>query len=202
MTVWMFLTRWGNSLLLLPTASWIGLSLWAVGERPVAWRWVLYFGAALVIVLATKVAFLGWGIGSRALDFTGISGHSTLAAAVLPMLAWWLTQERSRTTQLRAVIAASLFAIVVGVSRVLLSAHSPSEVVAGLLLGLGVAWIAIPRTPVSVMNLRHLRWFVLVVLLVVGSMTRAGESGEAHGIVLQLALALSRRSEPFQRHMM
>ena len=131
MTVWMFLTRWGNSLLLVPTASWIGLSLWAVGERPVAWRWVLYFGAALLLVLGTKVAFLGWGIGSRSLNFTGISGHSTLAAAVLPMLAWWLTQERGRTTQLRAVFGAALFAIVVGVSRILLSAHSVSEVVTG-----------------------------------------------------------------------
>jgi membrane-associated phospholipid phosphatase len=202
MTVWMFLTRWGNSLLLLPTASWIGVSLWAVGERPVAWRWVIYFGIALGLVLATKIAFLGWGIGSRALDFTGISGHSTLAAAVLPMLAWWLTQERPRATQLRAVVGASLFAIVVGVSRILLSAHSPSEVVAGLALGLAVSWLAIPHGTVSVRNLAHLRWFVLFVLIAVGSLSRVGESGEAHGIVVQIALALSGRSEPFQRNML
>src|ERR1700753_2650801 len=99
MLAWMFLTRWGNSLLLIPTASWIGLSLWIGGERPVAWRWLLSFGAAASLVLATKIAFLGWGVGIRSIDFTGISGHSLCASAVLPMFAWWLAPGRGSETR-------------------------------------------------------------------------------------------------------
>ena len=122
MNAWMFLTRWGNSLLLLPAASCICIGLWAGGERRVAWKWAVCFGAAVLLVFATKVAFLGWGIGSRTLDFTGISGHSMLAAAVLPMLGWWLTQERSPETQRNATIAGTVVACIIGASRLLLSA--------------------------------------------------------------------------------
>jgi len=198
MTAWMFVTRWGNALLLLPAASWIGLCLWAGGERAVARRWAFAFGGAVMLVFATKVAFLGWGIGSRALDFTGISGHSMLAASVLPMFAWWLAQDRDDDTRGRVIVASALFAIVVGLSRVLLSAHSPSEVVAGLALGLAVAWLSIPRRRVAGDHVR-LRWLVLFVLMGIGSLSTIGDADDAHGLVVRIALALSGRAEPFQR---
>jgi membrane-associated phospholipid phosphatase len=201
MTAWSFITRWGNSLLLLPTAAWIGVSLWAFGERPIAWRWIVSLGTAVLLVLASKIAFLGWGVGSRALDFTGISGHSTLAAAVLPMFAWWLVQDRAATTRVRAVCAAAAFAVVVGLSRVLLSAHSVSEVVAGLVLGLVVAWIAVPRGPGGG-HRGSLRWLVVGLLLVAGTLSSVGDSEDAHGIVVRIALALSGRSQPFDRGML
>ena len=35
---------------------------------------------------ASKVAFIGWGLGLSALDFTGISGHAMIASAVYPLL--------------------------------------------------------------------------------------------------------------------
>ncbi len=198
MLTWLFITRWGNSLLLLPAASGIGLGLWFGGERPVAWRWAAYFGGAVLLVLATKVAFLGWGIGIRELDFTGISGHSMLAAAVLPTLAWWLTQERDDATRGRAVAVGASLAVVIGVSRVLLSAHSAFEVATGLLLGFAVAWATIPRGPV-VDRRGQLRWLVLVALLATGTVSRVGDSDEAHGIVSQIAMRLSGHSDVYQR---
>ncbi len=198
MLAWLFLTRWGNSLLLLPTASCIGVGLWLDGDRPIAWRWAAWFGGAVLLVLATKVAFLGWGIGIRALDFTGISGHSTLAAAVLPMLAWWLTQERDDASRLRAVAIAVGFAAAVGVSRIWLSTHSGAEVAAGLALGFAVAWRTIPRVPL-VDPRGQLRWIVLVVLLAVGTVSRVGESDDAHGIVTAIAMRLSGHADVYHR---
>ena len=201
MTGWMFVTRWGNSLLLLPAASCICISLWAVGDRRIALRWAACFGGAVFAVLASKVAFLGWGIGSRALDFTGISGHSTLAAAVLPMLGWWLTQDQPAAVQRRAVVTGAGLALVVGISRLLLSAHSVSEVAIGLALGALVAWTVIPRGRVADKR-SSFRWLVPTTLLAAGIVTGVGESGGAHGIVVQLALHLSGRTEAFTRTML
>jgi membrane-associated phospholipid phosphatase len=201
MLAWMFLTRWGNSLLLIPTASWIGLSLWIGGERPIAWRWLLSFGAAAALVCATKIAFLGWGIGIRSLDFTGISGHSLCASAVLPMFAWWLAQDRGIETRRGAVAVGILLAVAIGVSRVVLSAHSPSEAVAGLALGFAVAWTAIPREPL--VNPRYqLRWLVVCVLVALGTITPVGDSDGAHDLVTTVALALSGHAAPFTRDML
>jgi membrane-associated phospholipid phosphatase len=200
MTAWMFVTRWGNALLLLPAASWISLRLWAGGERALARRWTMAFGGAVLLVFATKVAFLGWGIGSRALDFTGISGHSMLAASVLPMFAWWLVQDRDDATRRRVIAGSALFAIAVGLSRVLLSAHSASEVVAGLALGLAIAGVSIPRRRVAGDHVR-LRWLVLF-LMGFGSLSSIGDADDAHGLVVRLALAWSGRDAPFTRDML
>ena len=168
----------------------LALPEWIVG--------VLALNLLPVIVLVTKLAFLGWGIGSRRLDFTGISGHSTLAAAVLPMLAWWLTRSRPPGAQRTAVLAAWSLALVIGVSRVWLHAHSISEVVSGLALGTLVAWAVVPQRHVA----KHrgaFRWALLAALLVAGLLPGVGESDEAHGLVVRIALQLSGRAEPFTR---
>ncbi|MEO8938144.1 MAG: phosphatase PAP2 family protein [Burkholderiaceae bacterium] len=201
MTGWLFLTRWGNAILLLPLAACLCVGLWVAGDRRVAWRWAVCFGSAVLLVFATKLAFLGWGLGIRSLDFTGISGHSTLAASVLPVFAWWLTQGRRLDVQRRAVVAAVVLALLVGVSRLLLQTHSISEVIAGLALGNLVAWAVIPRGVVT----RHryvFRGLVLAALLVAGLVPGVGQSGDAHGLVQTLALRLSGRSEPYTRDML
>lgn len=200
-TAWTFVTRWGNAMLLLPLAAWIVVTLWFDGERHAARRWAWSFGAAVLLVLATKVAFLGWGVGSRALDFTGISGHSTLAAAVLPMMAWWLTEAGAPSLRRAAIVAAVLLALVVALSRVFLSAHSISEVVAGIALGSLAAWSAVPRVGHDRVN-TPLRWVAAVLLLVVTTGSSVGDSDEAHGIVARLALALSGRAAVYTRDMM
>ncbi len=63
----------------LPPA--FAIALWlAVGYT---WRmaagWLVLLGAAIGVVTVTKLAFLGWGVGVRELDFTGVSGHAMLS---------------------------------------------------------------------------------------------------------------------------
>ncbi len=84
---WLLLTRLGEAPILLPAAM---LALWALSRhaagRRLALGWLGSLGSAVFLTTATKVAFIGWGLGWPAIDFTGISGHAMFAAAVYPLL--------------------------------------------------------------------------------------------------------------------
>lgn len=70
------------------------------------------------------------------------SGHTTLAVAVWGAVAALVAQEaRSRRANVAAWTAAVLVAIVVGVSRVYLGAHWPTDVAAGW--ALGAMWLTV-----------------------------------------------------------
>jgi membrane-associated phospholipid phosphatase len=123
----------------------LAIAAWLAGAR--GWRlalaWCLLFGATLLVAVASQMAFLGWGIGVRALEFTGFSGHATRAAAVFPVAFFLLLERRWLRT---GVLAGALLAVAVAVARVKVGAHSPSEAAAGCLLGLTCASLFIART--------------------------------------------------------
>lgn len=145
----------------------VAIAAWLVGAR--SWRlalaWCLLFGAALLIAVASQMAFLGWGIGVRSLEFTGFSGHATRAAAVFPVALFLLLerrglrredrrsearpggQDRRTSSWLRAaVLAGAVLAIAVAFARVKVGAHSASEAAAGCVLGLACAGLFIAHT--------------------------------------------------------
>jgi membrane-associated phospholipid phosphatase len=133
--LWFSITRLGGAGLTLPLALTIALWL-ALGYT---WRlaaaWLGLLGAAIGVVMLTKIAFLGWGVGVREWDFTGVSGHAMLSTAVYPV-ALFLPLQPARP-RLRALgVGLGLVAgLTVGLSRVVLVAHSPSEAVAGCIIG-------------------------------------------------------------------
>jgi len=145
----------------------VAIAAWLVGAR--CWRlalaWCLLFGGAVFIAVASQVAFLGWGIGVRDLEFTGFSGHATRAGAVFPVALFLLMERRGvrreeRRTESRpgardrraggwlraAVLAGAVLAVAVAAARVKVGAHSASEAVAGCMLGLACAGLFIART--------------------------------------------------------
>lgn len=133
--LWFSITRLGGAGLTLPLA--IAIALWlAIGySRRLALGWLVIVGAAAGLVTLTKIAFLGWGVGIREWDFTGVSGHAMLSTAVYPV-AFFLTLLPTRPSIRLAGVACGLAAgLTVGLSRVVLSAHSPSEAVAGCIVG-------------------------------------------------------------------
>src|SRR3712207_5573099 len=71
------------------------IAAWLVAAR--CWRlalaWCLLFGAALALAAGSQMAFIGWGIGIRPLEFTGFSGHATRAAAVFPAALFLLVER-------------------------------------------------------------------------------------------------------------
>lgn len=133
---WQFVSFFGDSTVLLPSAGALFIVLLLrSASQPLAWRWAMLFGAIGAIVCASKLAFMGWGIGSHQLDFTGFSGHSALSAAFWPIFAWLLCARGNPSVRRAAVATGYSLAVLVGYSRLMVNAHSLSEVVAGLLLG-------------------------------------------------------------------
>ena len=64
-----------------------------------------------------KLAFMGWGIGIRELDFTGFSGHSALSASIWPVMMWLLTGRFSTAVRKTAVLSGYALALLIGYSR-------------------------------------------------------------------------------------
>lgn len=133
---WQLISFFGDSTVLLPSAAALFIVLMLrKTSRLLAWQWSLLFGITGAIVCASKLAFMGWGLGIRELDYTGFSGHSALSAAFWPIFLWLLSARFSAGLQKAAVAAGYILAAVVGYSRLVIHAHSVSEVIAGLLLG-------------------------------------------------------------------
>jgi membrane-associated phospholipid phosphatase len=198
---WTAVTHLGESTLLLPTALVLALWLLLTRERPLALAWALSFGTAVLLVLASKLAFMGWGMGSVALDFTGISGHATLATAVFTLGAWLLATGCTPHPRRLAVAVGLCVGVVVAVSRVVLLAHSVSEVVAGVVLGAFAAWAPMAWAGRSTPRLRQ-RWVPMVLVGALGLLPQVGQPADVHGLVQQLAMKASGRSEPFSRTML
>lgn len=130
-----------TALLALAVAAWLAAArCWRL-----AGAWCLLIGLALTLAALSQMAFMGWGIGIRALEFTGFSGHATRAAAVFPVALFLLLEREGGRLRRIAVAAGALLGIAVAIARVKVGAHSPSEALAGCLLGLGVAALFIWR---------------------------------------------------------
>lgn len=84
---WYFLTFFGDSMLLLPSGIIVfAILIFSYPSLKQTTQWALLFGGVGAIVCASKLAFMGWGIGIRELDFTGFSGHSALSASIWPVM--------------------------------------------------------------------------------------------------------------------
>jgi membrane-associated phospholipid phosphatase len=101
-------------------------------------RWWLWLGLLLISLVAEPVKYVVARPRPEALSFGYPSGHATTAAAFFGALMYLAGGFRpaARTT-LRVV--APLLIIVVALSRVMLRKHWPSDVVAGIALGLALA---------------------------------------------------------------
>jgi hypothetical protein len=194
---WIQITAFGGAGLTLPLA--VTIALWlALGyslARAAAWLVVLGTGIALVVL--TKVAFLGWGIGIRAWDFTGVSGHAMFSSSVYPV-AMFLLLARARTPwRLLGITLGLAGGVAVGLSRVALDAHSPSESIIGCLCGgaaaltfIACTWHAQPR-----------RWSVTAVAISLALVTLAlhGVTVPSQRWVTKVALHLSGHHHPYVR---
>lgn len=197
---WHGVTRLGEVPVALPLALLMGWSLKMQGSGPVRLKWMSLLGAAVLLTTATKLAFIGWGIGSAALNFTGISGHAMFAAAVYPPLLAALPNSASHGVYRAWVAAGCVVALLVGVSRFLLGAHSPSEIVAGWAVGGAVAFGMLVRRPAVPLQFRPL--VLLAIALWLALFPAAGPAVDTHSIVTRLALALSGHEQPFTRSML
>lgn len=195
---WQLLTRLGEAEILLPAALLTVLAVLRRPEaRPLAAGWLALLGAGVLLTTVTKVAFIGWGIGWPELNFTGVSGHTMFASAVYPVLLGTLASDMPPRARLLAIAAGCALALLIGVSRIKVGAHSSSEVLAGWLVGGAVSATVLvagrlPRAMVGP---------VVPVLVVVwlGGMPAHAPASVTHSAVTQLALTLSGNTVPYTR---
>ncbi len=145
---WYHLSALGGIAVTAPLGVAIAVWLAAAHCRRRALYWCLLFGATLLIVIISKIAFLGWGVGIEAVHFAGFSGHAARAAAVFPVAAYLALCGRPKLWRYVAVGAGVLLALGVTLSRVMVDTHSVSEAILGAMLGLAcaAAFIALVRS--------------------------------------------------------
>ncbi len=195
---WHLLTRLGEMQILLPAALLACVPpLREPSPRGFVARWWLALGLAALLTTATKLAFIGWGIGISALNFTGISGHAMFAAAIYPVLAAVLASRLPPTWQRLAFAAGVALALGVGISRMEVGAHSVAEVISGLLLGGSVTLIALWRSCLP-HNVTRPIFQLLVIAWVVLTHIHTPQS-RSHYFVTRLSLLLAGRDVPHTR---
>ncbi|MDF2784540.1 MAG: hypothetical protein K0S95_1075 [Pantoea eucrina] len=196
---WRTLTYFGDSMLLIPTAVIIALVLpWKSNSRRTVWYWLLAFGLAGLLVSLSKIMFLGFGIGSARFNFTGFSGHSAMSSTLWPVMMWLISGRWS--TFWRAVTIAIGYAIplMVGFSRLVIHAHSVSEVLAGLLLGFTLSsafLISQRRTVLKGFSALQVGVAFLVPLLLMGH----GRVATTQQFLERLSVKLAGLEKPFKR---
>ncbi|WP_317202156.1 phosphatase PAP2 family protein [Janthinobacterium sp.] len=177
----------------------LAIAVWlACGKSwRLALQWCVLFGAGMALVVLTKVAFIGWGIGVRSVEFAGISGHAMRSAAIFPVLCFLLLKNVHPDWRRAGVCAGVALAVLISIARVKGHAHSSSEAISGTLLGLLVAGAFIWQMA-AVRELFVSR--TLVALSLCGLLlTPAAEPVPTEQWMTQLALYLSGHERPFQR---
>jgi membrane-associated phospholipid phosphatase len=198
---WMTLTNLGAAAAILPMVPVIGLGLWQEKRPSVAVTWSVALLMGILLVLISKFAFIGWGLGIASLDFTGVSGHTLLATAILPVVFAWLPLPRRWSVW--ATLLGVCLVVLVGWSRVVLNAHSWSEVAAGWCLGAmvsGAALFQMGRAQANQPAWPIVRGFIVLALLLIVSLSQmAAVKLPMHSLEVRLALALSGHDHPFRR---
>jgi hypothetical protein len=144
-TLWTAITGFGGVAVTVSVA--LAVAAWlAAGMRlRAAFEWLLLLGAAAGLTLLTKLAFLGWGLGIRPLDFTGISGHAVLSTTVFPVMFSVILLGAPAWVRRTGFVAGLAVGLMIGASRVAVKAHSMSEIVIGCAIGAAVACIFVSR---------------------------------------------------------
>ena len=208
---WFVVTRLGEAQILLPAL--LAGALWLAFARPAgargrladgnphahdhparrsALRWIVAVVATTVVVTISKVAFLGYGIGSATLDFTGFSGHSMYATAILPVLAAIVAGRRG-------AIVGYLLAVLITYSRVKLGAHSWSEAVSGLVVGAVASGWTLADYLAHPGAVRTPWWLPLLLAVWLVLLPIKAPPSRTHGLVVSISLKLSGRHRPYTR---
>lgn len=196
---WQLISFFGDSTVLLPSAAALFIVLMLrKTSRLLAWQWSLLFGITGAIVCASKLAFMGWGLGIRELDYTGFSGHS---AAFWPIFLWLLSARFSAGLRKAAVITGYVLAAVVGYSRLVIHAHSVSEVIAGLLLGAaGSALFLVLQKRTSDCDYKTVPWGGIACLVMIPLiLLHSGSKAPTQTLLGQIATAIGPLDKPFTR---
>lgn len=139
MMPWSSLVQLGDLQLTVPAAAAIAAGLLAARRWRLACWWCVLFASAVLLVGATKIAYLSWGMGVPALHLKALSGHATGAGAMLPMLLATLCCPAGHQRRRWAFGAGMAAAMLVAAALIITHEHSVAESIGGWLLGVTAA---------------------------------------------------------------
>ena len=137
------ITDFGESSVLLPTAILASGWFWISHHRRLAIIWLVTVGGCALSMMAFKLIFLTCGRYLLGEMVQTPSGHTAISMLFYGAAALTIGRLSPATARHRAVILVSAlgFALAIGVSRILIHAHTPGEVIIGFMVG--SAWLAI-----------------------------------------------------------
>jgi hypothetical protein len=198
MIPWTTITSLGDIKAMAPVAATIGLGLAMSNAWRMALLWCLILVISLGLVAASKIAFIGWCIGSAGLEFTGFSGHAMRVTAIAPVLFYLLLHNASSRTRSIGVATGLLCGVCVGISRLVLHDHSVSEVVTGCALG-GLVSLGFILILQSAKELVLNRWLAVLCMIAVLAAPTAEPTPTQRWIV-DIALFISGHDHPCTRN--
>jgi len=126
------LTRFGDAALLLPLAATICLWLLLSGAARAAAWWTLSIFFCIGVTAVSKIFF--WGCPPIS-DLHSPSGHTSLSALVYGAIALIIAVEGGAWRPRIAVAGSIALILAIALSRLLLDAHTVSEIVLGGVIG-------------------------------------------------------------------
>lgn len=128
----------------------VAVVLWRGRHRTACWGWIAAFvgGAVLAQVVKTLVHRTRPVYGAAYLhghSFSFPSGHATGSMIGYLMLAWLVRHvwHAGRVQRRLAVVAAAILILAIGLTRILLGVHYPSDVMGGWAVGAAWTWVCI-----------------------------------------------------------
>lgn len=199
---WQLISFFGDSTVLLPSAALLLIVLFLrKASQTLAWQWGILFAITGAAVSVSKLAFMGWGLGIRDIDFTGFSGHSALSAAFWPVFLWLIGARFSSGIRTALIILGYGIALLVAFSRLEINAHSISEVIAGVLLGVSASALFLlfqKRHPAGTEV--QLSWGAVTSLILIPAMLlHTGVKAPTQSMLGEIAVALGPLDKPFTR---
>jgi membrane-associated phospholipid phosphatase len=155
-----YLTDFADQALILPLVLAITAALAVQGWRRGALAWLIVVAGTFAATLSFKLMFLACSPVFGPMDVHSPSGHVAAATVVAGGLAAMLTRHRATILP-----AAVLAAIVIGVSRLILGAHTLPEVIVGALIGLAgaAALLRFAGTPPPTLRIAPLLAVIVIV---------------------------------------
>lgn len=198
-SAWHAITWLGDSGLMLPIAVLIPLLLLRTPTgRRTAFEWCVAFGIGGAAIGISKLAFMGWGIGSVRFNFTGFSGHTAIAVSVWSMVFWVMLAGRSPRARALGVLAGCMLGGLIGISRLAIYAHSVSEVVTGFVLGVAIVagFLRFGRLHAP----PQIPWYLILGCLLLPLVFHApGKAAPTQGLLESIAVRLADLERPYTR---
>ena len=193
-----YLTDFADQAVILPLVLAVAVALAVQGWRRGAVVWLLVVAATFLATLGFKIMFLACSPLFEPMDVHSPSGHVAAATVVAGGLAAMLTRQRTSI-----IPAAVVAAIVIGMSRLVLGAHSLPEVIVGAMIGLAGAGALLRFSgPPPRLAIAPLLVVVVVVAAVFHGMHLPAEAAIRHTAFRAAQLIPACRGTPeFQRHM-